>query len=163
MHATNTPCLWQRLYHIVHMECKPCSLAHLHIRPQLGYLPKLRMRVKLYEQIPKEQVEKRGRSCCRHMLAHESSALDRTLRQLYAAEGGANAGSTALGSAGHIMYSDEPPVVEGLSDEDSFDFAFTQGKGVMVSADLLSPVRLRCHVCRNPCSHSVHMQKCTYT
>lgn len=90
---------------------------------------------------------KRGRSCCRHMLAHESSALNRTLRQLYAAEGDANAGSTLLSSVGHIMYSDEPPMVEGLSDEDSFDFAFTQGKGVMVSAGLPSPVRLRCHVC----------------
>ncbi|CAL8470544.1 g10086 [Coccomyxa elongata] len=67
----------------------------------------------------------------RHMLAHESSALNRTLRQLYAAESSAHSGSTTLGSAGHIMYSDEPPMVEGLSDEDSFGFAFTQGKGVM--------------------------------
>ncbi len=70
------------------------------------------------------------------MLAHESSPLNKTLRQLYAAEGGAKSGSTTLGSAGHIMYSDVPPMVEGLSDEDSFDFAFTQGKGVMVSADV---------------------------
>lgn len=81
------------------------------------------------------------------MSAHESSALNRTLRQLYAAEGSANAGIAALGSAGHIMYSDEPPMVEGLNDEDSFDFAFTQGKGVMVSAHALSPVQFDCRVC----------------
>ena len=71
-----------------------------------------------------------------------ASALNRTLQQLYAAEeraysGGASSGAEAdarLGNPGHIMYSDEPPMVEGLSDDDSFESAFTQGKGVMVSS-----------------------------
>lgn len=66
----------------------------------------------------------------------EASALNRTLRQLYADEaysGGATSADDRLGRPGHIMYSDEPPLVEGLSDEDSFGFAFTHGKGVMVS------------------------------
>lgn len=75
-----------------------------------------------------------------------ASALNRTLQQLYAAEeraysGGASSGAAAdarLGNPGHIMYSDEPPMVEGLSDDDSFESAFTQGKGVMVSSGALS-------------------------
>ena len=68
----------------------------------------------------------------------EASALNRTLRQLYADEhgtysGGATSADARLGRPGHIMYSNEPPLEQGLSDEDSFGFAFTQGKGVMVS------------------------------
>lgn len=57
----------------------------------------------------------------------DASALNRTLRQLYAPDGGAG-----LGRVGHVMYSDQPPLVDGLSDEESFDAVFTQGKGVMV-------------------------------
>jgi hypothetical protein len=62
----------------------------------------------------------------------DGSSLGRTLGQLYVAEGG-----PGLGSPGHVMYSDEPPMVEGMNDEDFFAFAFSQGKGVMVHSQPL--------------------------
>ena len=80
-------------------------------------------------------------------MSGEASALNRTLRQLYAADEGAYSGGATsldarLGSPGHVMYSDEPPMVEGLNDEDSFEFVFTQGKGVMVSFGALCLILL---------------------
>lgn len=65
---------------------------------------------------------------CKESSGCGGSSLNRTLRQLYAV------GEPGLGRPGHIMYSDAPPIVDGLNDEDFFDFSFTQGKGVLVSS-----------------------------
>ena len=51
--------------------------------------------------------------------------MDRTLQQLQS-----NAGTRRFG---HVMYSDDAPLLEGVPIADSPDAAFTQGRGVLVS------------------------------
>ena len=64
---------------------------------------------------------------CRHVTSANTS-LSQTLQQLYL-----GAAQPGPGAPGHIMYSDQPPLVDPLGNEDSSAMAaFTRGKGVMV-------------------------------
>ena len=74
---------------------------------------------------------------CRHVSGANTS-LSQTLQQLYA-----GATQPEAGAPGHIMYSDQPPLVDPLGDEgSSAAAAFTRGKGVMVRAgpEPLNPI-----------------------
>ena len=67
---------------------------------------------------------------CRYVdPAAANSSLAATLHQLYGAD---ESGNPSAGAPGHIMYSDQPPLVDPLGDEGALGSAFTQGRGVMV-------------------------------
>lgn len=61
--------------------------------------------------------------------AAANTSLSATLLQLYAQNG---AGEPAAGAPGHLMYSDEPPLVDPLGNEDFYAYSATQGRGVLV-------------------------------
>jgi len=62
---------------------------------------------------------------CSAISGDMDSPLDRTLQQLES-----NAGTRKFG---HVMYSDDAPLLEGVPAAESPDAVFTQGRGVLVS------------------------------
>ena len=67
----------------------------------------------------------------RRHVSGANTSLSQTLLQLYA-----GAAQPGVGAPGHMMYSDQPPLVEPLGNEGSAAAAaFTRGKGVMVRAN----------------------------
>ena len=58
----------------------------------------------------------------RRLLATDRSPVQKTLQQL----------SRNIGQYGHVMYSDDPPPMDGLPAPDDPDALLTQGKGVLV-------------------------------
>jgi hypothetical protein len=74
-------------------------------------------------------------ACHRYVnAAVANTSLAATLRQLYAQTDG---GEPAAGAPGHVMYSDEPPLVDPLGDEDFYAYSATQGRGVLVRGSFL--------------------------
>jgi len=63
---------------------------------------------------------------CSAISGDMDSPLDRTLQQLQS-----NAGTRKFG---HVMYSDDAPLLEGVPAAESPDAVFTQGRGVLVSS-----------------------------
>ena len=62
---------------------------------------------------------------CSAISGDMNSPMDKTLQQLQS-----NAGTRKFG---HVMYSDDAPLLEGVPAADSPDAVFTQGRGVLVS------------------------------